>query len=59
MARPEKVILSLRSDEALLVCDVCCLALLEDGISGRLFRAQDYAGMSLADALALGATIKP
>ncbi len=34
-------------------------ALLEDGISGRLFRAQDYAGMSLADALALVATSKP
>jgi 3-oxoacyl-[acyl-carrier protein] reductase len=34
-------------------------ALLDDGISGRLFRAQDYADMSLADALALGATIKP
>jgi 3-oxoacyl-[acyl-carrier protein] reductase len=31
-------------------------ALLDDGISGRLFRAQDYAGKSLADALALGAT---
>jgi hypothetical protein len=29
-------------------------ALLDDGISGRFFRAQDYAGMSIADALALG-----
>jgi NAD(P)-dependent dehydrogenase (short-subunit alcohol dehydrogenase family) len=34
-------------------------ALLDDGISGRFFRAQDYAGLSLADALALGATLKP
>jgi len=34
-------------------------ALLDDGISGRFFHAQDYAGMSIADALALGATLKP
>ena len=34
-------------------------ALLDDEISGRFFRAQDYAGMSLPDALALGATLKP
>ncbi|MGC1378796.1 MAG: SDR family oxidoreductase [Anaerolineales bacterium] len=34
-------------------------ALLDDGISGRFFRAQDYAGMSISDALALGATLKP
>jgi len=34
-------------------------ALLDDGISGRFFRAQDYAGMSIADALALGATLQP
>jgi len=33
-------------------------ALLDDGISGRFFRAQDYAGMSISDALALGATLK-
>ena len=33
-------------------------ALLDDGISGRLFRAQDYVGMSISDAVALGATIK-
>lgn len=32
-------------------------ALLDDGISGRFFRAQDYAGMSLDQALALGATL--
>jgi NAD(P)-dependent dehydrogenase (short-subunit alcohol dehydrogenase family) len=31
--------------------------LLDDGISGRLFRAQDYAGKSWADALALQATL--
>jgi 3-oxoacyl-[acyl-carrier protein] reductase len=34
-------------------------ALLDDGISGRFFRAQDYAGKSLSDALALGATVQP
>ena len=34
-------------------------ALLDDGISGRFFRAQDYAGMSISDALVLGATLKP
>jgi 3-oxoacyl-[acyl-carrier protein] reductase len=34
-------------------------ALLDDGISGRFFRAQDYTGLSISDALALGATIKP
>ena len=34
-------------------------ALLDDGISGRVFRAQDYAGKSLSDALALGATLRP
>lgn len=33
-------------------------ALLDDGISGRFFRAQDYAGMSLADALSAGATLQ-
>lgn len=32
-------------------------ALLDDGISGRFFRAQDYAGMSLDQALAHGATL--
>ena len=31
-------------------------ALLDDGISGRFFRAQDYAGLSIADALALAAS---
>ena len=34
-------------------------ALLDDGISGRLFRAQDYVGMSISDAVDLGATIQP
>jgi 3-oxoacyl-[acyl-carrier protein] reductase len=34
-------------------------ALLDDGISGRFFRAQDYAGMTMTDALALGATLLP
>jgi NAD(P)-dependent dehydrogenase (short-subunit alcohol dehydrogenase family) len=33
-------------------------ALLDDGISGRFFCAQDYKGMSIPDALALGATLK-
>lgn len=32
-------------------------ALLDDGVSGRFFRAQDYAGMSLDQALAHGATL--
>jgi 3-oxoacyl-[acyl-carrier protein] reductase len=32
--------------------------LLDDGRSGRFFRAQDYAGMPLADALARGATVR-
>jgi hypothetical protein len=26
-------------------------ALLDDGVSGRFFRAQDYAGLSLSEAL--------
>jgi NAD(P)-dependent dehydrogenase (short-subunit alcohol dehydrogenase family) len=34
-------------------------ALLDDGISGRFFRAQDYAGKYISDALALGVTIQP
>ena len=29
-------------------------ALVDDGVSGRLFRAQEYAGMSLEDALRKG-----
>ena len=33
-------------------------ALLDDGVSGRFFRAQDYAGKSLAEALVLGATLE-
>jgi 3-oxoacyl-[acyl-carrier protein] reductase len=33
-------------------------ALLEDGVSGRFFRAQDYAGKSLLDAVAQGATLQ-
>jgi NAD(P)-dependent dehydrogenase (short-subunit alcohol dehydrogenase family) len=33
--------------------------LLNDGISGRLFRAQDYAGKSVSDALALQVTLQP
>lgn len=33
-------------------------ALLEDGVSGRFFRAQDYAGKSLSDAVAQGATLQ-
>lgn len=33
-------------------------ALLEDGLSGRFFRAQDYVGMSLPDAVALGADLR-
>ncbi len=33
-------------------------ALLDDGISGRFFRAQDYAGLSLADALKKAAEVK-
>lgn len=33
-------------------------ALLDDGISGRFFRAQDYAGMSLDQALAQDATLR-
>ena len=32
-------------------------ALLDDGISGRFFRAQDYAGMSLEQAIAQGAML--
>lgn len=34
-------------------------ALLDDGISGRFFRAQDYAGLSVSEALALGASTSP
>lgn len=33
-------------------------ALLDDGLSGRFFRAQDYAGRPLAEALALGAAVQ-
>jgi 3-oxoacyl-[acyl-carrier protein] reductase len=33
-------------------------ALLADGVSGRLFRAQDYAGKSLSDAVTQGATLQ-
>lgn len=33
-------------------------ALLDDGVSGRFFRAQDYANKSIADALVLGAAVQ-
>lgn len=33
-------------------------ALLDDGISGRIFRAQDYSGLTLADALKKGLEVK-
>jgi NAD(P)-dependent dehydrogenase (short-subunit alcohol dehydrogenase family) len=33
-------------------------ALLDDGISGRFFRAQDYAGKSIADALTIAAAVQ-
>jgi NAD(P)-dependent dehydrogenase (short-subunit alcohol dehydrogenase family) len=46
-------------DPASVIPGALVPALLDDGISGRFFRAQDYAGKSLADALTLGATLRP
>ncbi len=42
-------------DPASVIPGALVPALLDDGISGRLFRAQDYAGKSLSDALAFQA----
>jgi NAD(P)-dependent dehydrogenase (short-subunit alcohol dehydrogenase family) len=47
------------NDPASVIPGALVPALLDDGISGRFFRAQDYAGMDLADALAKGATVEP
>lgn len=41
-------------DPASVIPGALVPALLDDGVSGRFFRAQDYAGMSLSDSLALG-----
>lgn len=45
------------NDPASVIPGALVPALLDDGLSGRFFRAQDYAGKSLAEALALGVTL--
>ncbi len=47
------------NDPASVIPGALVPALLDDGISGRFFRAQDYAGMSLPDALAKGEAVAP
>jgi NAD(P)-dependent dehydrogenase (short-subunit alcohol dehydrogenase family) len=45
------------NDPATVIPGALVPALLDDGISGRFFRAQDYAGKTLDDALAVAATL--
>ena len=46
-------------DPASVIPGALVPVLLDDGISGRFFRAQDYAGKSISDALALGKILQP
>lgn len=46
------------NDPASVIPGALVPALLDDGISGRFFQAQDYAGKSISEALALAATLQ-